>query len=37
MAQSDEYAIRKRYMSLELLALLSENPAIWLPVAPALA
>ena len=37
MEQNDEYAIQNRYMSLESLALLSENPAIRLPAAPALA
>ena len=37
MEQNDEYAIQKRYISLESLALLSENPAIRLPAAPALA
>ena len=37
MEQSDEYAIQKRYMSLESLAGMSENPAIRLPAAPALA
>lgn len=37
MEQNDEYAIQKRYMSLESLALLSENPPIRLPAAPALA
>lgn len=37
MEQNDEYAIQNRYMSLESLALLSENPSIRLPAAPALA
>jgi transposase-like protein len=37
MEQNDEYAIQKRYISLESLAQLSENPAIRLPAAPALA
>ncbi len=37
MEQNDEYAIQNRYMSLESLALLSENPPIRLPAAPALA
>src|SRR5574338_700585 len=35
--QNDEYAIQKRYMSLESLAAMSENPPIRLPAAPALA
>ena len=37
MEQNDEYAIQKRYMSLESLAAMSENPTIRLPPAPALA
>ena len=37
MEQNDEYAIQKRYISLESLAQLSENPPIRLPAAPALA
>ncbi len=37
MEQNDEYAIQKRYMSLESLATMSENPPIRLPAAPALA
>lgn len=37
MEQNDEYAIQKRYMSLESLAMMSENPPIRLPAAPALA
>jgi putative transposase len=37
MEQNDEYAIQNRYMSLESLALLSENPIIRRPAAPALA
>jgi len=37
MEQNDEYAIQNRYMSLESLATMSENPAIRLPAAPALA
>ena len=37
LEQNDEYAIQKRYMSLESMASLSENPAIRLPAAPALA
>jgi len=37
MEQNDEYAIQKRYISLESLAQLSENPTIRLPAAPALA
>ena len=37
MEQNDEYAIQKRYMSLESLAAMSENPPIRLPAAPALA
>ena len=37
MEQNDEYAIQKRYMSLESLAAMSENPTIRLPAAPALA
>ncbi len=37
LEQNDEYAIQNRYMSLESLAQLSENPAIRLPAAPALA
>jgi len=37
LEQNDEYAIQKRYISLESLAQLSENPAIRLPAAPALA
>ena len=32
-----EYAIQNRYMSLESLAVMSENPPIRLPAAPALA
>jgi putative transposase len=37
MEQNDEYAIQKRYMSLESLAVMSDNPAVRLPAAPALA
>lgn len=37
MEQNDEYAIQKRYMSLESLAAMSDNPAIRLPAALALA
>jgi putative transposase len=37
MEQNDEYAIQNRYMSLESLAAMSENPPIRLPAAPALA
>ena len=37
MEQNDDYAIQKRYMSLESLATMSENPANRLPAAPALA
>src|SRR5512134_3390701 len=37
MEQNDEYAIQKRYMSLESLAAMSDNPAIRLPAAPTLA
>jgi putative transposase len=37
MEQNDEYAIQKRYMSLESLATMSENPPIRVPAAPALA
>ena len=37
MEQNDEYAIQNRYMSLQSLAQLSENPPIRLPAAPALA
>ena len=37
MEQNDEYAIQNRYMSLESLATISENQAIRLPAAPALA
>ena len=37
MEQSDEYAIQKRYMSLESLATMSENAPNRLPAAPALA
>lgn len=37
MEQNDEYAIQSRYMSLESLAPISENPPIRLPAASALA
>ena len=37
LEQNDEYAIQKRYMSVESMATVSENPAIRLPAAPALA
>jgi putative transposase len=37
LEQNDEYAIQKRYMSLESLAAMSDNPPIRLPAAPALA
>jgi len=37
LEQNDENAIQKRYMSLESLAAMSENPPIRLPAAPALA
>lgn len=37
LEQNDEYAIQKRYMTLESLATMSENPPIRLPAAPALA
>ena len=37
LEQNDEYAIQKRYMSLESLATLSDNPPVRLPAAPALA
>jgi putative transposase len=37
MEQNDEYAIQNRYMSLESLATISENPTVRLPAAPALA
>ena len=36
MKHTDEYGIQKRYMTLESLALMSENPAIRLSAAPAL-
>jgi putative transposase len=35
LEQNDEYAIQKRYMSLESFASMSENPPIRLPAAPA--
>jgi putative transposase len=31
LEQNDEYAIQKRYMSLESLATMSDNPALRLP------
>lgn len=34
LEQNDEYAIQERYMGLESLATMSENPAIRLPAAP---
>ena len=37
LEQNDEYAIQKRYMGVESMAQLSENPAVRLPAAPALA
>ena len=37
LEQNDEYAIQKRYMSLESLAAMSEDPPIRLPAAPVLA
>jgi hypothetical protein len=37
MEKNDEYAIQKRYMSLESLTTMSENPAVSLPAAPTLA
>ena len=37
LEQNDEYTIQKRYMGVESMAQLSENPAIRLPAAPALA
>jgi len=37
LEQNDEYAIQKRYMTLESLATMSENPPVRLPAAPALA
>ena len=37
LEQNDEYALQNRYMSLESLATMSENPPIRLPAAPALA
>jgi len=37
LEQNDEYAIQKRYMGVESMAQLSENPTIRLPAAPALA
>jgi len=37
MEQNDEYAIQNRYMSLESLAPMSENPQFRLPATPALA
>jgi transposase-like protein len=33
--QNDKYAIQKRYMCLESLATMSDNPQIRLPAAPA--
>jgi transposase-like protein len=36
MEQNDEYAIQRRYMSLESLTTMSENPPIRLPAAPML-
>jgi putative transposase len=37
LEQNDEYAIQKRYMGVESMAQLSENPTIRLPAVPALA
>ena len=37
LEQNDEYAIQKCYMRAESMATVSENPAIRLPAAPALA
>jgi putative transposase len=37
LEQNDEYAIQKRYMGVESMAQLSENPTVRLPAAPALA
>lgn len=37
MEQNEEYAVQKRYISLESLAAMSDNPTITLPAAPALA
>jgi len=37
IAEIRKYAIQKRYMSVESMAMVSENPAIRLPAAPALA
>lgn len=37
LEQNDEYAIQKRYMSLDSMQSLTDNPAISLPAAPALA
>jgi putative transposase len=37
LEQNDEYAIQKRYMGVESMAQLSENPPVRLPAAPALA
>jgi putative transposase len=36
LEQNDEYAIQKRYMGVESMAQLSENPTVRLPAAPAL-
>jgi putative transposase len=36
LEQNDEYAIQKRYMSVESMAMVSENPAITLPATPVL-
>ena len=37
LEQNDKYAIQKRYMGVESMAQLSENPAVRIPAAPALA
>ena len=37
LEQNDEYAIQKRYMSLESLAPMSDNPPLRLPAIPAMA
>lgn len=37
LEQNDEYAIQKRYMSLESLAPMSDNPPLSLPAIPAMA
>ena len=37
LEQNDEYAIQKRYMSLESLAPMSDNPSLKLPAIAAVA